>query len=54
MEAAAFIELIPTLGFPIVLCLALGFFIYKLWEQSAQRENKLFEELSASRTINGC
>ena len=53
MEAAAFIELIPTLGFPIVMCLALGFFIYKLWEQSAQRENKLFEELSASRIING-
>lgn len=52
MEAAAFVELIPTLGFPIVMCLALGFFIYKLWQQSAERENKLFEEITESRTIN--
>ena len=53
MEVAALIELIPTLGFPIIVCIALGFFVYKLWQQSAEREDKLFQELSESRAING-
>ena len=53
MELAAIPELISVLGFPIVCVGALGFFVYKLWQQSAEREERLFTELSASHTING-
>ena len=52
MDTAMIVELISSLGFPIVTCAALAFFVFKLWEQSADRENKLFTELSESRTIN--
>lgn len=37
------IEIIQTLGFPIALVCAMGFFIYKLWEQSKEREDKYVE-----------
>ena len=53
MDISTFAELIGVLGFPIVCAGALGFFVYKLWQQSADRENRLFEELTESRTING-
>ena len=52
METSTIIELISTVGFPIVVALALGFFVYKLWQQSVTREEKLFEEITESRTIN--
>ena len=52
MEATALIELIPTLGFPIVMVIALGFFVYKLWQQSVERENKLMSEITENRLIN--
>ena len=52
MEATALIELIPTLGFPIVMVIALGFFVYKLWQQSVERENKLMAEITENRVIN--
>lgn len=52
MEAAALIELIPTLGFPIVMVIALGFFVYKLWQQSVKREEKLMEEITENRLVN--
>ena len=52
MEAAALIELIPTLGFPIVMVIALGFFVYKLWQQSVERENKLMSEITENRLVN--
>ena len=52
MEAAALIELIPTLGFPIVMVIALGFFVYKLWQQSVDRENKLMAEITENRLVN--
>ena len=45
-------ELITTLGLPIALVIAMGWFIYKLWKQSAARETKLYEELAASREVN--
>lgn len=46
-------ELISVLGFPIVCVGALGLFVYKLWQQSVERENKLMDEITESRTING-
>lgn len=52
MDVAMITELITGLGFPIALVIAMGFFIYKLWQQSAERENKLMAELAESRVIN--
>lgn len=45
-------SLISTLGLPVVLILAMGWFIFKLWKQSAEREQKLYEELTKSREVN--
>ena len=52
METAALIELISTLGFPIVVVIALGIFVYKLWQQSVDRENKLMSEITENRIVN--
>lgn len=43
MEIELVTTLISTLGFPIVLVLAMGWFIYKLQQESVDRENKLYE-----------
>lgn len=53
MDISTIADLVGVLGFPIVCVGALGFFVYKLWQQSAERENRLFTELTESRTING-
>lgn len=68
MEFAALIELIPTLGFPIICVIGLGWFIYKIYgdttkqnaENMAQvqarcqeREDKLYAQLEKQNTING-
>ena len=45
-------SLITTLGLPIVLILVMGWFIFKLWKQSAEREQKLYDEIAKSREIN--
>jgi F0F1-type ATP synthase membrane subunit b/b' len=52
MEAATFIELIPTLGFPIVVCIALGWFIWHIYKASEKREEKLMTEITENRVIN--
>lgn len=52
MELAVIVELIGTIGFPIVCVLALGIFVYKLWQQSAEREKTLMEEIAANRLVN--
>lgn len=64
---AALIELIPTLGFPIVCVIAMGAFIYtiyrnttkenaanmeKVQERCKEREDKLYEEIKENRRIN--
>lgn len=61
-------DLIPTLGFPIVCVVGLGWFIYKIYsdtsKQSAEnmtavqarckeREDKLYQEIALNREING-
>lgn len=46
------LEVIGTVGFPILVALALGYFVYLLWKQSAEREDKLLEALAESRRIN--
>ena len=52
MEAATLIELIPTLGFPIVCVIALGFFVWKIYNQSIIREEKLMAEITENRLVN--
>ena len=52
MDINLIVELIGTIGFPIVCVLALGIFVYKLWQQSVTREEKLMEEISATREVN--
>ena len=52
MEMNTMVELIASLGFPIACVLALGFFVYKLWQQSVKREEKLIEEITENRVVN--
>ena len=52
METAGFVELIGTLGFPIACVIALGFFVWKIYQQSVVREEKLMVEITDNRLIN--
>lgn len=52
MEYSVLVELIATLGFPIVCVLALGIFVYKLWQQSVAREQTLMAEIAENRLVN--
>ena len=52
MEIGVIIELISTVGFPIVCVLALGFFVFKIWQQSVTREEKLMAEITENRLVN--
>ena len=52
MELSAIIEIIGSLGFPIACVLALGIFVFKLWQQSATREEKLMNEITENRLVN--
>ena len=45
-------ELITSLGLPIALVIAMGYFIYKLYNQSVVREDKLMEEIKFNREVN--
>lgn len=45
-------ELISNLGFPIACVIALGFFVWKIYNQSVERENKLLTEITENRVIN--
>lgn len=64
---AALVELIPTLGFPIVCVIALGAFVFHIYrnttkenkeamaamqERCKEREDKLYEEIKENRRIN--
>ena len=49
----AFVELISTVGFPIACVIALGMFIWKIYNQSISRENELREEIKENQKING-
>lgn len=52
MDVNMFVELIGMLGFPIVCVLALGIFVYKLWQQSVEREKTLMAEIAENRLVN--
>lgn len=52
MDIAVWTELVQNLGLPIVLIGAMGWFIFKLWKQSAEREKTLYTEIEKSREVN--
>lgn len=67
MDVNVISTLITTLGFPIVCVLGLGWFIYKIYndtqeqnkenmkavqDRCQEREDKLYEEIKANREVN--
>lgn len=68
MEIVNFlVDVFPTLGFPVICCGLLGFFIYRIYQDTTkqnkdnmaavqkrcqEREDKLYNELAESRKIN--
>ena len=48
----AFVGIISNVGFPIACVIALGWFIYKVYNQSIERENELREEIKENQKIN--
>lgn len=52
MEANIFLELIGTLGFPIACVIALGVFVFKIYNQSVEREKTLMAEITENRLVN--
>ena len=44
--------LITSVGFPIVCVLGMGFFIWHIYKQSVERENKLYNQVEESRLVN--
>lgn len=47
-----FVELIPTVGFPIACVIALGIFVFKIYKRSETREDQLMLEITENRKIN--
>lgn len=56
MDVGTLEGVITNLGFPIAVCIAAGFFIYKMWirsqEQNEKREEKYTEMLIKSNVIS--
>ena len=52
MDITVITELITSLGFPIALIIAMGYFIFRLWGQSVEREEKLLTEITENRLVN--
>ena len=53
MGEITFEELITTEGFPIACVIAMGWFIFKIYNQSIKREEELRGEIKENREING-
>ena len=67
MDVGTIVSLIGTIGFPIVACLVMGWFIYKIYTNStkanednmskvqarcAEREEKLYEQIKENQKVN--
>lgn len=52
MDITIITDLIATLGFPIACVIAMGLFIYKIYQKSEEREDKLLIEIEENRRIN--
>lgn len=47
-----FVSLISTVGFPIACVIALGVFIWRIYQRSEKREDELRAEITENRVIN--
>lgn len=52
MDVNMVVELIATLGFPIVAVVALGWFIFQIYKKSESREDTLMNEIAETRVVN--
>lgn len=52
MDIEVITNLITSVGFPIVCVIALGFFVWKIYNQSILREEKLMKEITENRVVN--
>lgn len=52
MTIELFTELISSIGLPIACMIALAIGIYKLWQRSCERDDKLLAELEKARATN--
>lgn len=52
MDIELITNLITSVGFPIVCVIALGFFVWKIYNQSILREEKLMKEITENRIVN--
>lgn len=52
MDIEVITNLITSVGFPIVCVIALGFFVWKIYNQSILREEKLMKEITENRIVN--
>lgn len=46
------LELITTVGFPIALVIAMGWFIYHIYKRSEIREDRLNEQIAEYQEVN--
>lgn len=56
MTIATFLELLPSVGFPIACVIALAVFCWKMFEKittdQKEREDKLYQEIGECRIVN--
>ena len=52
MEITTIVELIGAVGFPIVAAIGMGWFIWKLYKKSEQREEALRSQIIEGQKIN--
>lgn len=46
------VELLSTVGFPILCVFALGWFVWHIYKQSVSREAALMTEIAENRKVN--
>lgn len=52
MDINALTSLISSVGFPVVCVLGMGFFIWQLYKQSVDREERLYTQIDEGRKVN--
>lgn len=52
MDATTLIELVGSLGFPIVVVIAMGWFIWNIYKKSESREDALRAQIVESQKVN--
>lgn len=52
MDINSLSGLISSVGFPVVCVLGMGYFIWQLYKQSVERENKLYTQIDEGRKVN--